>query len=232
MKKLKKILLIILAIVFVVQLYMFFCVKWSQQHTDYDLYKNTKSMQLDTLELGCFSFSVPSDWMNKCINHEDLIEEIKKHYMENDSVEDYDFHDKYILSKTDDSIQIIKQDDFYVNVKLYHYDSVFLSLGLAPNILEDNLASRDFDMDGVEIIKTIGSYYGGETVPDNEPEFQLCSVKDSKFESKGNNGYIMIMIDRAKQQAAVMSVSMSDEYYERYIMLDRIIIDSLKCEGG
>ncbi len=216
----------ILVLILVIQLFFIFHITMTPQKTTYYKYKELKNKSLDKIEIGIFSFSIPQEWIGNSVEEKDILQDIKTYYLENDT-DDYLYDDKFIEHKSNNSYQLIKKDDLYIDFKTTYCFIDGIELDYPPINIDDLttlLKEAGFDTEKL----TVGRVIEGQQVSDDHADdHMLFSVRDERFEAEGANGYLMIKKPENGSFGILLAV-MSDSFYDEYPCADKMIAESLE----
>lgn len=224
-KKPKTLVIIILCLTALLQVGMI-CYIYSKENTpetktNFDLYMEIQNMDYCELGVEPLNFLIPSEWKEQWVTESQLIEQIKQHYSDSNITDSYDYKDKIIYRRTDTTIQIIKKDDLYINYMFFDDSDYEISTDIDQT--QAFLTNKEFDLDNISINKLL-LYAEKNTQPD---PFVSFSIQNNNLNSDGDNGYIVIKGSPDGKKFAILSVSMSDEFFDNHPGLDKKITESL-----
>lgn len=193
-----------------------------KEKTDFDIYLETQSQPVYSIKIEPFSLFVPQEWADSWTDSGSVAEDMKNYYLNTDGSSEYSYKDKIICVKGEDSIQILKRGEFYVNMKVV--DVTDRQISYSDIFSSEYLSSMGLDMEGIEVCEFRGGLQPGGN---NIPAYSVYAIINRNLHSLKENGYMVVQRSEDGSKLALLTVSMSDGYEAKHPGQDSIIAESL-----
>lgn len=188
--------------------------------SNFKRYLNTKSQSYISKNVMCFSFKMPEEWDNNKKLESDIIEEMKAFYAAhaNDS-SSYNYSDCIIFDQDQYFFQLIQKDKIYLNIKVTDGSSL-----PKESDIDSFIEEKEYDMNGSRIGKLLQS-------DSNRIIYRIYNNRfDGSYSSDPCTGYLTLCLSKKESKIAILSIMVSDEIFNNFPGLDRILAEGLKEE--